>query len=528
MTADASTWERRLPEWQQRFNIFCENWIFAFLVAMAIRHVALEAFRIPSASMEPVLYGDPGLTKGDFVVVDKLWCRFTGVRRWDVTVFQFPQAEIEAPGNDARPALDANGDRLDVPLLKPLMCRNFVKRAVILPGDTFFIRGGNIYLKQPDGSWQASRKPANLQERVWQEIYRHDGQAGYVPWEGAGGSAAKADGTTVAMTLTDGGAVAFTQPFRNLYLKEGVFRVHPAGWGSETDELPTLSMTAPLFTYKHTGQTGNAWDLDHWEVSRMNSADLDNMSYGTLLNRTMTEWVQDARLVATVAKLDGHAELTWSMGARHWQAALTPTGWRVLVDGTEAGSGTATVVGAELAFAHLDDQVILSLGGVEVFRRDVASVMDDARLGLRVTGAGALSLAGVRVERDQHYTTRGFLTDATQIRRDLDSFLAQQRTRIGTDPIVIDKQAQAQRLVADVRAQMLGKQVDDLSSRESVAPVGTGPDNAITAPPGAYLLMGDNSPQSWDGREWGWVPAENIRGRVLVVAFPPSRWRVVR
>jgi type IV secretory pathway protease TraF len=139
-----------------------------------------------------------------------------------------------------------------------------------------------------------------------------------------------------------------------------------------------------------------------------------------------------------------------------------------------------------------------------------------------------LSLAGVRVERDQHYTTRGFLTDATQIRRDLDSFLAQQRTRIGTDPIVIDKQAQAQRLVADVRAQMLGKQVDDLSSRESVAPVGTGPDNAITAPPGAYLLMGDNSPQSWDGREWGWVPAENIRGRVLVVAFPPSRWRVVR
>jgi signal peptidase I len=59
-------------------------------------------------------------------------------------------------------------------------------------------------------------------------------------------------------------------------------------------------------------------------------------------------------------------------------------------------------------------------------------------------------------------------------------------------------------------------------------PLGTSAGNAITAPPGAYLMMGDNSPLSWDGRSWGWVPKENLRGRVLAVILPFSRWRLVR
>src|SRR5580704_8302092 len=110
------TYESRLPPWQQWLNITCENWIFAFIVAMAIRHFALEAFRIPTASMEPMLYGDPAFLKGDNVLVDKLLFRFTGPKRWDVTVFQFPQPEIEGEG-DAYPALDFAGNRVDMKLL---------------------------------------------------------------------------------------------------------------------------------------------------------------------------------------------------------------------------------------------------------------------------------------------------------------------------------------------------------------------------------------------------------------------------
>lgn len=44
-------------------------------------------------------------------------------------------------------------------------------------------------------------------------------------------------------------------------------------------------------------------------------------------------------------------------------------------------------------------------------------------------------------------------------------------------------------------------------------------------PEGHYLLLGDNSPNSRDGRYWGWVPNENIVGRVASIWWPPSRWR---
>lgn len=44
-------------------------------------------------------------------------------------------------------------------------------------------------------------------------------------------------------------------------------------------------------------------------------------------------------------------------------------------------------------------------------------------------------------------------------------------------------------------------------------------------PEGHYLLLGDNSLNSRDGRYWGWVPNENIVGRVSCIWFPPARWR---
>ena len=68
-------------------HVFAENWIFAFIVAMAIRHFAIEAYRIPTASMEPMLYGDEAVSKADHVLVDKLLFRFTGPERFGVTVF---------------------------------------------------------------------------------------------------------------------------------------------------------------------------------------------------------------------------------------------------------------------------------------------------------------------------------------------------------------------------------------------------------------------------------------------------------
>ena len=50
-------------------------------------------------------------------------------------------------------------------------------------------------------------------------------------------------------------------------------------------------------------------------------------------------------------------------------------------------------------------------------------------------------------------------------------------------------------------------------------------DEFAVVPPGHYLVMGDNSFSSRDGRFFGWLPNENIVGRVASVWWPITSWR---
>ena len=44
-------------------------------------------------------------------------------------------------------------------------------------------------------------------------------------------------------------------------------------------------------------------------------------------------------------------------------------------------------------------------------------------------------------------------------------------------------------------------------------------------PKNCYLLLGDHSGASRDGRVFGWMPNEHLLGRAYCIAWPPSRWR---
>ncbi len=49
----------------------------------------------------------------------------------------------------------------------------------------------------------------------------------------------------------------------------------------------------------------------------------------------------------------------------------------------------------------------------------------------------------------------------------------------------------------------------------------------IVVPEGHYFMMGDNRDDSYDGRYWGFLPRENVRGRPLFIyySFDPSSWK---
>jgi signal peptidase I len=106
-------------------------------LVLLLRAFILQAFWIPSASMEPTL------APGDRILVSKLATRFSDVGRGDVIVF-----------DDPRPEPDAEGDAVSA-FLRWLLSglgaakpagRDFVKRVIALPGESWEMRRGILYV----------------------------------------------------------------------------------------------------------------------------------------------------------------------------------------------------------------------------------------------------------------------------------------------------------------------------------------------------------------------------------------------
>jgi signal peptidase I len=78
------------------------------------------------------------------------------------------------------------------------------------------------------------------------------------------------------------------------------------------------------------------------------------------------------------------------------------------------------------------------------------------------------------------------------------------------------------------RAKMRQWQVPHLAGRDTAS---YQPDlqdwGPIVVPADSFFMMGDNRDSSYDGRYWGFLPRQNVRGRPLVVYFSydPSSWR---
>ncbi len=138
--------ERSVHPWRENL----EGLALAVIMALTLKYFVIEAYKIPTGSMQPTLMGVdlPELQIFDRILVDKLSLFLREPQRWEVLVFKFP--------------LDQS--------------KNYIKRLVGMPGETVQIQNGNIYAKsagQPQ--FHIARKPPNIQETLWKEVYRSDG-----------------------------------------------------------------------------------------------------------------------------------------------------------------------------------------------------------------------------------------------------------------------------------------------------------------------------------------------------------------
>lgn len=111
--------------------------VVALALALLLRAFVLQAFWIPTASMEPTL------VPGDRVLVSKLATRVGGVQRGDVVVFEDPNPDPHA----ARSVLAAAWDWLTEGLgVSASAEKDFIKRVIALPGETIEIRQGVVFI----------------------------------------------------------------------------------------------------------------------------------------------------------------------------------------------------------------------------------------------------------------------------------------------------------------------------------------------------------------------------------------------
>ena len=110
--------------------------LIAFLLALLIKTFLVQAFYIPSQSMEPTLL------VGDRVLVNKFIYAFREPRRGEIMVFENPR--LDEPDRNPLSAfwnwiIEGLGVSADPE-------KDFIKRVIALPGETIEVNGGKVFV----------------------------------------------------------------------------------------------------------------------------------------------------------------------------------------------------------------------------------------------------------------------------------------------------------------------------------------------------------------------------------------------
>ena len=110
----------------------------AIAMALILKFFIIEAYKIPSGSMQPTIFGNPQTGLFDRVLVNKFIYLVDEPERWDVIVFRFPLNQLQ----------------------------NYIKRLIGLPGEKVTIKNGDIYIND-----RIARKSESAVGSVMKKVY---------------------------------------------------------------------------------------------------------------------------------------------------------------------------------------------------------------------------------------------------------------------------------------------------------------------------------------------------------------------
>lgn len=134
------------------FRDIVEAFTVAVVLALVIKYFVIEAYKVPTGSMEPTIHGAE--VGGDRILINRMVEYVRDPRRWEIWVFRYP-----------------NNRRI-----------NYIKRVIGLPGESVWIINGDIYtsptvedwVARPDplvlysaGELEIARKPRRLQDSLF-------------------------------------------------------------------------------------------------------------------------------------------------------------------------------------------------------------------------------------------------------------------------------------------------------------------------------------------------------------------------
>lgn len=344
---------RRRHPWRENL----ETLSVAVVLALTLKVYAVEAYKIPTGSMQPTLMGSDEAGIYDRILVDKLVYQFRDPKRWEVVVFRFP---------------------LD-------LLKNYVKRIVGVGPEDIRIENGDVYRRDDaKHEWEIVRKPRSVQEAVWKEVYAgpREGEDPFRSWR-------KESGTWTAegerIRAQGAGKIRF-QPRRGDSIRD----VYTDGYRPKVAQMVGRRPRP------------ERWDLRDLRISADVRAEADFAGLRLEIQAGVDTY---EAFLPGPASGDAKGSLRRSAAGNGDEEATVLEGARL-----EAGRET------RVSFAHVDGALEVEFGGRR-FRVELPEDPDrdfgrGNRISIEVKG-GKAALSDLQIERDIHYTKDGGVTSET-------------------------------------------------------------------------------------------------------------------